>query len=136
MQRTVAGVGVLLAASLAGCGFSVQSADVLLLKRAGQGKTVTVLVSDGGTIRCDGGKPKPIADALLIRARDLGDGVARDAKAKLRIPSPPNSIYRYTVSVPNGTISFPDTAAARRPELASAEQFTLAVLAGPCAGAG
>jgi hypothetical protein len=124
------------AAALAGCGFDVQSPDVLLLTRTGQGRTVTVLVNDGGTIRCDGGKQKPISNRLLIRARDLGDGVANDAKAKLRLPSPPNSIYRYTISVPNGTLSFPDTAAARRPELASAEQFTLAALAGPCAGAG
>jgi hypothetical protein len=132
MMRSVAALGVLLAASLAGCGFAVESPDVLLLTRTGQGKTVTLLVNDGGTIRCDGGKQKPISDKLLIRARDLGDGVANDAKRKLRIPSPPNSVYRYTIRVPNGTVSFPDTAAARRPEFASAETFTLAALAGPC----
>jgi hypothetical protein len=132
MKRPAAALGVLVAASLAGCGFDVQAPDVFLLTRTGQGKTVTLLVNDGGTIRCNGGKQKPITDALLIRARDLGDGVANDAKRKLRIPSPRNSVYRFTIKVPNGTVSFPDTAAARRPEFASAEQFTLAALAGPC----
>jgi hypothetical protein len=120
--------------AVAGCGFDVQSPDDFLLTRTGQGSKLTLLVNDGGTIRCNGDKPRPISDTLLIHARDLADGLSNDAKRSLKIPSPPNSVYRYTVRLPSGTVSFPDTSAAHREELASAEQFTLQALAGPCAG--
>jgi hypothetical protein len=114
----------------------VQSPDDFLLTRTGQGTKVTLLVNDGGTIRCNGGKARPISSALLIHARDLTDGLTNDAKRSLRIPAPPNSVYRYTVKLQQGTVSFPDTSAARREEFASAEQFVLQALAGPCGGAG
>jgi hypothetical protein len=128
----IAAAGV--AISLAGCGFDVQSPDDFLLTRTGQGRTLTLLVNDGGTIRCDGAKPKPITNALLVHARDLVDGLGKDAKKSLDIPSPPNSVYRYRIRLATGTVSFPDTSAAHREEFASAEQFVLQALAGPCAG--
>ena len=34
----------------------MQSPDLFLLTRTGQGATLTLLVNDGGTIRCNGGK--------------------------------------------------------------------------------
>jgi hypothetical protein len=120
--------------ALAGCGFAVQSPDDFLLTRTGQGPKLTLVVNDGGTIRCDGGKPHPISNALLISARDLVVNLDNDAKAKLRIAQAPNSVYSYTIRMQDGTISFPDTAAIKRTELAGAEQFTLTALAGPCRG--
>ena len=120
--------------AFAGCGFNVKSPDDFLLTRTGQGRTLTLLVNDSGTIRCNGSKPKPISDALLIHARDLVDGLGKDAKKSLNIPSPPNSVYRYRIKLEAGTVSFPDTSAAHREEFASAEQFVLQALAGPCAG--
>jgi hypothetical protein len=121
---------------VAGCGFNVRSADLFLLTRTGQGKTLTLLVNDGGTIRCNGSKPRPIPDTLLIRARDLADGLAADAKRSLRIPTPSNSVYQFRVKLSSGTVRFPDTAAAHRHEVASAEQFVLLAVAGPCSKAG
>jgi hypothetical protein len=118
----------------AGCGFTVASPDDFLLTRLGQGTKLTLLVNDGGTIRCNGGKARPLSSALLIRARDLTDGLTNDAKRSLSIPSPRNSVYRYTVKLQQGTVSFPDTSAAHREEFASAEEFVLKALAGPCAG--
>lgn len=133
MKRTLAGI---VALSLAGCGLDVQSPDDFLLTRTGQGKTLTLLVNDSGTIRCDGGKAKQITNALLIHARDLRDGLNKDANKSLDIPSPPNSVYRYRVRLASGTVSFPDTSAAHREEFASAEQFVIQALAGPCRGDG
>ena len=124
----------LAALALAGCGFDVQSPDDFLLTRTGQGTTLTLLVNDGGTIRCNGSKPKPISDALLIHARDLVDGLSKDAKRSLHIPAPPNSVYQYRIRLQAGTIAFPDTSAAHREEFASAEEFVLQALAGPCSG--
>jgi hypothetical protein len=43
-------------------------------------------------------------------------------------------VYRYRIRLQAGTVSFPDTSAAHREEFASAEQFVLQALSGPCAG--
>jgi hypothetical protein len=131
-----AAAAVLCCVGLAACGFAVESPDDFLMTRTGQGTKVTVLVNDAGTIRCDGGRARPITSALLISARDLVDNLTNDAKKPLRIPQAHNSVYRYTVRMQVGTISFPDTAAASHHELAGAEQFMLQALAGPCKSLG
>jgi hypothetical protein len=114
-----------LATVLAGCGLNLQSPDVLLLTRTGQGRVLTLLVNDSGTIRCNGGRAKRISDPLLLEARDLATALDADAKAGLRIPASANSVFRYKISLPDGALSFPDTAAARHHELAQAELFTV-----------
>src|SRR5438046_350943 len=108
---------------LAGCGFGVQSADLFVLTRSGQGTTLTMLVNDGGMIRCNGRKAQRLADAQLIQARQLATDLDKDAKAKLRIGPAAATVYTYTIKLQNGTIAFPDTAGATHPELARAEQF-------------
>jgi hypothetical protein len=116
---------VLVTGALAGCGFDVQSPDLFLLTRTGQGKKLTLLVNDGGTISCNGRRPRSLSAPLLLQARDLASGLGGDAQEKLRIPSLPNSVYRYKIRLQQGTISFPDTAAAsgKFPRLAQAELF-------------
>ena len=86
-----------------------------------------LLVNDAGTIRCNGAKPRPLSDPLLLRARDLAGALGGDAKEQLKIAPRANSVYRYTIRLQDGTISFPDTAAAsgKYPHLAQAEQFTV-----------
>jgi hypothetical protein len=123
-RRALAGGAVVLAAAglLAGC-FDVQSADLFLLTRTGQGGTLTLLVNDGGTIRCNGAKAKPLSDSALITARDLSDNLATDAQNHLTIPPAPGSVYHFTIKLQQGTISFPDRAAATRKVLAQAELF-------------
>ena len=130
----VPAAAIAIAIVVAGCGFAVQAPDDFLLTRTGQGPKLTLVVNDGGTIRCDGGKPRPISNPLLISARDLVVNLDNDAKAKLRIAPGANSVYEYTIRMQDGTISFPDTAAIKRTELAGAEQFALNALAGPCRG--
>jgi hypothetical protein len=124
----------LLVAVASGCGADVQSPDLFLLTRTGQGGKLTLLVSDGGTIRCNGGRSRPLPDPLLLEARDLASGLGGDAQEKLRIPSPSNSVNRYQVRLQLGTISFPDTAAAsgKYPRLAQAEQFALRAVQQAC----
>ena len=64
-----------LALVLAGCGLEIQEPDLFLLTRTGEGKTLTMLVNDSGTISCNGGKMKMLADPLLIQARDLAQNL-------------------------------------------------------------
>jgi hypothetical protein len=120
-----ASASIVIAGVLAGCGLNLQSPDVFLLTRTGQGRTLTLLVNDGGTIRCNGGRPRRISDALLLQARDVAVGLDADAKATLRLPAAANTVFSYTIRLQDGTISFPDTAASRHRELAQAELFAV-----------
>jgi hypothetical protein len=125
-------LGLALAAVLTGCGLSVQSADLFLLKRTGAGRGLTLLVSDGGTIRCNGGSAKPLSDKLLIQARDLTSKLNDDAKRGMHIPPGPQSVATYTVRLQHGTITFPDTAARAHSELAQLELLAVQISQGPC----
>jgi hypothetical protein len=120
------------AALIGGCGFDVRSPDLFLLSRTGQGRALTLLVNDGGTIRCDRGRARKLADPLLLRARDLAARLDVDAKRRLAIPVPPNSAFHYTIKLQDGTISFPDTASAANPELAQAELLAVQVAQQAC----
>lgn len=116
----------------AGCGFDVASPDLFLLHRAGQGKPLTLLVNDGGTIRCNGGKAKSLPDPLLLDARDLAADLNKDARKKMHIAPSRNSAFFYTVTLQDGTVTFSDTAARTHPELARAELFAVQAAQGPC----
>jgi hypothetical protein len=115
-------LAVLAATVLAGC-FDVQSPDLFLLTRTGQGSKLMLLINDGGTIRCNGAKAKAISNTSLIAARDLADNLAGDAQNKLTIPDVAGSVYYFRIRLEQGTVSFPDRAASRRPTLAQAELF-------------
>ena len=128
---SVAAAGAAIA--LAACGLNVRSPDLFLLKRTGQGQTMTLLVNDDGTIRCNGGKPKQLSDKQLLVARDLANSLNNDAKAKLQIAAGlPGSVDFYTVTVPNGKVTFPDTAGRSHSELAQAELFAVQAAQSPC----
>lgn len=114
---------LLFSTALAGCGLDIQQPDLFLLKRVGQGQTLTMLINDAGTISCDGAKSKMLSDPLLLQARDLAGTLDKDAQAKLKLPRSANTVFFYTITLQNGTISFPDTAASRHSELAQTELF-------------
>jgi hypothetical protein len=120
-------------AAIAGCGLNVQSPDLFMLSRTGQGKALTLLVNDSGTIRCDGGKTKPLSDPMLLAARDLADDLNKDAQSKLHVPpAGPDSVFRYRITLQDGTVAFSDTAARLHFELARAELFAAQAAQGPC----
>jgi hypothetical protein len=119
-----------------GCGLQISSGDLFLLKRTGAGKTLTLLVNDGGTISCNGGAASPLPAPLLLSARDLAAQLDKDAKANLHLRGGRRSVFFYSVRLQDGTISFPDTAAAAHHELALAEQFALQAAQGPCRRSG
>ena len=111
----------------------MQSPDLFTLSRTGQGKPLTLLVNDSGTIRCDGGKTKSLPDPLLLDARDLADDLNKDAQDKLHVPPPAaHSVFSYKITLQEGTVSFSDTAARSHPELARAELFAAQAAQGPC----
>ena len=78
--------------------------DLFVLTRTGQGKTLTQLVNDAGTISCNGGKTKMLADPLLFQARDLATTSTTTRRPSSRSPPTPDSVYFYTVRLHDGTI--------------------------------
>jgi len=119
--------------TLAACGLNVRTPDLFTLSRTGQGQPLTLLVNDSGTIRCDGGKTKSLPDPLLLDARDLADDLNKDAQSKLHIPpAASGSVFRYRITLEDGTVAFSDTAARKHPELARAELFAVQAAQGPC----
>ena len=125
-RRATAAAVLAVLAALAGCGLDVVEPDLFAVTRTGEGKTLTMLVNYGGTITCDGHAAKTLPDRLLLVARALTGQLAPDAAKKLDVPSTPHSVYRFTIRLQAGTIAFPDTSAAHRPELAQFLQFALA----------
>ena len=110
------------ALALAGC-FDVKSADLFLLTRTGQGSRLTLLVSDGGTVACDGRTPRALNDQLLIAARDLADNLASDAARNLELPVRAGTIFTYRITLQGGLVTFSDHDTAGHPILAQAEVF-------------
>lgn len=118
-----AGLAVVLAATLPGCGIDQRSPDLFLLSRTGPGPKLTLLANDGGTIRCDGGAARTLPDALLIEARDLAQDLDKDARRGLAIKPSAGTVFHYRIKLENGTITFPDSAARNRKELSRATLF-------------
>jgi hypothetical protein len=116
---------VALAAVVGGCGLNVQLQDLFAITRTGPGPKLTIVVNDGGGVRCNGGRQKTLTSSQLISARDLSDNLAKDATATLTIPAAPGTVYYYRVKLQQGTIGFPDQAATTHRYLGDAEAFAL-----------
>jgi hypothetical protein len=111
------------ACGVSACGLNVQSADLFALTRTGQGGKLTLEVSDGGTLRCNGGHARNISSARLIAARDLADSLAPDAQHNLDLPTPTGSIYSFRIALEQGVIRFSDRDTRGHPNLAAAVLF-------------
>lgn len=132
MRRRLAAGALLAALALAGCGAA--SPDLFVLTRRGSipGARLTLLVNDGGTVRCNGGKARPLTDPQLLAARDIATSIADDAKKRLVLPAPPTAILRFHVRSQDGTVTFSDVDAGKRPELAKVVQFARTVAMNVC----
>jgi len=99
---------VLATAALAGCGGP--AADLFEVKRSGADPkaNLTLLVSDDGSVTCNGTK-HTIPNELLLRARELTRRLSEQAELNLTLPAGPNSILNYQARMEAGTIAFADT---------------------------
>ena len=100
---------VLAAGSLAACGESAP--DLFLVTRSGNepGAHLTLVVSDDGHVRCNGGPPKRMTDEELLVARDLARQLAKPASEKVSLPPTKNTVFTYQVRSEKGTVEFSDT---------------------------
>jgi hypothetical protein len=103
-------VAVLVSAlPLAGCGET--SPDLFALTRTGTipGARLSLVVNDGGTVRCNGGGARTLPSSLLLEARDLASQLPDDARAARRFPPRPGSVLAYRVRSPDGAVRWSDT---------------------------
>jgi hypothetical protein len=120
------------ATALAGCGADYP--DLLVLHRTGSlpGARLTLLVNDGGTVRCNGGEPLQLPARLLLDARRIAKELAEEAQDDLTLAAPRRSLLRYRLRTQDGTVAFSDMTAGRRPELAPVIVFVRAVAQDVC----
>jgi hypothetical protein len=100
---------VLLALALAGCGSPAP--DLFEVKRSGADRNanLTLLVSDDGSVTCNGGERRPVDNEVLLRARALERSLAPQAELHLVLPPGPDSVLEYRVRTEAGTVAFADT---------------------------
>jgi hypothetical protein len=102
-------VGALVAAAaFAGCGSPAP--DLFVVDRSGPdpAANLTMVVSDGGSVTCNGSEHALDADRLL-RARQLARDLAKQAELGLELPPGPNANLSYKVRLESGTVAFSDT---------------------------
>jgi hypothetical protein len=99
---------LLACAALGGCG--TPSPDLFLVTRTGADRNanLTLLVSDGGTVTCNGAKHE-IPGELLLEARELTRQMSEQAELNLALEPGPNPVLSYKVQMDAGTIAFADT---------------------------
>jgi hypothetical protein len=95
------------ALALAGCGSP--PADLFSVERSGAdpNANVRLVVSDGGSVRCDGERHALDADRLLT-ARQLVRDLARQAELGIELPPGPGTNLSYRVSMESGSVAFSD----------------------------
>lgn len=96
------------AALLAGCG--TPPPDLFLVERSGAdaNANLELVVSDGGSVRCNGEEHPLDADRLLTARRLLRD-VEPQAELHLELPPGPDANLSYRVEMEKGVIAFSDT---------------------------
>jgi hypothetical protein len=95
-------------ALLAGCGGP--AGDLFEVQRSGADRNanVTLVVSDDGSVTCDGTK-KTLTPDLLLRARQLTRDMSVQAELNLSLPKGPDAVLSYKARMAAGSISFSDT---------------------------
>jgi hypothetical protein len=99
---------LLAAVVLAGCGSPPP--DLFLVTRSGPdpAANLTMLVSDGGSVTCNG-KEHALDAKHLLQARQLARDLAKQAELGLELPPGPNSNLSYKVKLESGPVQFSDT---------------------------
>ena len=93
---------------VAGCG--TPPPDLFAVERSGADRNANLdlVVSDGGSVKCDGHEHPLDADRLLT-ARQLERDLESQAELGIELPPGRGSELSYRVSMENGTIAFSDT---------------------------
>jgi hypothetical protein len=117
-----------------GCGGGIALPDLFILQRSGNiaGASLTLVVNEGGTVRCDGGPPLPISDSQLVLARGIQEELKEQAASHLSLPAKPGSVLSYYLRDEDGTVRFSDNSAGQSKIMHELQSFVLQVAQGVC----
>ena len=123
MRRALAALALVLAAALAGCGSP--PADLFSVDRSGEDRdaNLRMVVSDGGSVTCNG-KQHPLGADRLLTARQLQRDLVPQAELHVELPPGPGSQLSYRAAMQQGTVAFSDTSAALPQSFARLAAFT------------
>jgi len=109
--------------AIAGCGY--EAPDLFEVTRSGgdRAANVTMVVSDGGSVRCNGAE-HALDAKLLLRARELARDLGKQAQLGLELPPGPGSTLRYRARLESGHVAFSDRSAAQPTDFFRLAQFT------------
>jgi hypothetical protein len=104
LRRLALVIGAVL---LGGCG--TPPPDLFSVERSGSdpNANVDVVVSDGGSVTCDGEEHALDADRLLT-ARQLVRDLSPQAELGIELPRGPGTDLSYRVSMESGSVAFSD----------------------------
>ncbi|MGZ8649959.1 MAG: hypothetical protein ACXW08_15250 [Solirubrobacteraceae bacterium] len=121
-----------LSLALAACGSP--SADLFEVVRTGAdpNANVRLLVSDGGSVRCNRGKPVPLDAERLLTARALAHDLEGQAALGLELPRGRGTILSYRARLEAGTIAFSDRSRGIPPSFNRLVAFTTDVAERVC----
>jgi hypothetical protein len=108
VRRALSAVALLVA--LSGCGS--RAPDLFVVERSGPDRNANVelLVSDGGSVTCNG-KEHPLDAERLLTARRLEHDLSPQAELSIELPPGPGTELSYRVRMEAGTIAFSDRSA-------------------------
>jgi hypothetical protein len=118
-----AALATLAAAAAQGCGAAAP--DLFAVHRTGEGAgaRLDLVVSDGGSVRCDG-HSHPLDAKRLLRARQVARDLAKQAELGLELPPGPRTVLSYRVRLQAGTVAFSDSSPSLPRSFAEVQAFT------------
>lgn len=140
--RPAAAVPLLATALLAGCAGGTPSPDLFVVERSGAnpGADLTMLVTDGGFVRCNGGPERPITSDQLIEARDIARELNDDDReeepglfeTRPSLPARRGSQVSYVVRGEDGEARFADNSRGAPEAYLKLAVLVRALAKGPC----
>ena len=123
---------VALALVLTACGQAAP--DLFEVRRTGRdaGANVTLLVSDGGTVACNGREPVALDADRLLAALQLARDLSEQAILGLELPPGADASLRYRARLETGRIAFSDRSPQRPPAFDRLVAYTADVAENVC----
>jgi hypothetical protein len=117
--------------AVTGCG--AEAPDLFQVTRSGADRNanVKIVVSDAGSVRCNGAE-HALTAKLLLRARELARNLGEQAELGLELPPGPGSTLRYSARLESGHVAFSDRSSAQPKTFFQLAQFTKDVAEDVC----
>jgi hypothetical protein len=126
MRTAAIALALTAAAMTGGCG-GITAPDLFLVTRSGAGPHahLTLLVNEEGVVHCNGRSAGRLADAQIVKARQITEELEKPASQHLALSAAPNSVLHYELRDANGTVSFADNSPHQPPVLRQLVLFVL-----------